>query len=138
MPLKIKTSSMKYKDEQGNMQELGIPVGGVSTDSTLTKFGVPADAKAVGNKFSQLQKKIGDHSKNTIVHVTNTEKETWNNKSNFSGSYNDLNDKPTVPTVPTSLKNPYKLTISLGDSSYTYDGSEAVSIAIEDGSEVIY
>ena len=44
----------------------------------------------------------------------------------------------TIPTVPTSLKNPYKLTISLGDSSYTYDGSEAVSIAIEDGSEVIY
>ena len=87
---------------------------------------------------SQLSKQIGDHSKDTSVHVTNKEKETWNNKSNFSGSYNDLKDKPTIPTVPTSLKNPYKLTISLGDSSYTYDGSEAVSIAIEDGSEVIY
>lgn len=95
-------------------------------------------AEEVDKKVEKLMKQIGDHSKNTIVHVTNTEKETWNNKSNFSGSYNDLSDKPTIPTVPTSLKNPYKLTISLGDSSYTYDGSKAVSITIEDGSEVIY
>lgn len=24
----------------------------------------------------------------------------WDGKSNFSGSYNDLTDKPTIPTVP--------------------------------------
>lgn len=107
----------------------------VTTDSIKTALGyVPAKQTVV----DKLSEEIGDHSKNTIVHVTNTEKETWNNKSNFSGSYNDLSDKPTIPTVPTSLKNPYKLTISLGDSSYTYDGSKAVSITIEDGSEVIY
>lgn len=27
----------------------------------------------------------------------------WNAKSNFSGSYNDLSDKPTIPTVPTNV-----------------------------------
>ena len=27
----------------------------------------------------------------------------WDNKSNFSGSYNDLTDKPTIPTVPTNI-----------------------------------
>ena len=31
--------------------------------------------------------------------VTTIEKNAWNNKSNFSGSYNDLTDKPTIPTV---------------------------------------
>ena len=31
--------------------------------------------------------------------VTDTEKTTWNNKSNFSGSYNDLTDKPTIPSA---------------------------------------
>lgn len=31
--------------------------------------------------------------------VTDAEKTTWNNKSNFSGSYNDLTDKPTIPTI---------------------------------------
>ena len=29
--------------------------------------------------------------------VTDTEKNTWDNKSDFSGSYNDLTDKPTIP-----------------------------------------
>lgn len=33
-----------------------------------------------------------------------TEKITaWDAKSNFSGSYNDLSDKPTIPTVPTNV-----------------------------------
>lgn len=27
----------------------------------------------------------------------------WNNKSDFSGSYNDLTNKPTIPTVPTNV-----------------------------------
>lgn len=31
--------------------------------------------------------------------VTDTEKSTWNSKSDFSGSYNDLTDKPTIPTI---------------------------------------
>jgi hypothetical protein len=29
--------------------------------------------------------------------VSDTEKTTWDNKSNFSGSYNDLTDKPVIP-----------------------------------------
>lgn len=33
--------------------------------------------------------------------VSDTEKDTWNNKSDFSGSYNDLSDKPTIPAAVT-------------------------------------
>lgn len=50
-------------------------------------------------------------------HVSASEKEAWNNKSDFSGSYddltnkpdlfsgsyNDLTNKPTIPTVPTKV-----------------------------------
>ena len=35
--------------------------------------------------------------------VTDIEKATWNNKSDFSGDYNDLSNKPTIPTVPTNV-----------------------------------
>lgn len=35
--------------------------------------------------------------------VTDSEKSTWNSKSNFSGNYNDLTNKPTIPTIPSSL-----------------------------------
>ena len=31
--------------------------------------------------------------------VTDAEKSTWNAKSNFSGSYNDLTNKPTIPSI---------------------------------------
>jgi hypothetical protein len=31
--------------------------------------------------------------------VTDAEKTTWNAKSNFSGSYNDLTNKPTIPST---------------------------------------
>lgn len=36
------------------------------------------------------------HTSDSTVHVTSSEKNTWNNKSDFSGSYNDLTDKPTI------------------------------------------
>lgn len=35
--------------------------------------------------------------------VTDAEKFYWDNKSNFSGSYNDLTNLPTIPTVPTKV-----------------------------------
>lgn len=65
--------------------------------------------------------------------VTDTEKQSWNSKSDFSGSYNDLEDKPIIPTVPTTLPNPQALTITYGGKTHTYDGSEALAITIETG-----
>lgn len=35
--------------------------------------------------------------------ITSTDITNWNNKSTFSGSYNDLTDKPVIPTVPTNV-----------------------------------
>ena len=58
--------------------------------------------------------------------------------SSFSGSYNDLEDKPTIPTIPTALPNPNALTIKVGDTTTTYDGSAAVTIDIPNGNEVAY
>lgn len=63
--------------------------------------------------------------------VTDAEKQSWNNKSDFSGNYEDLQGKPTIPTVPTKLPNPQSLTITYGGKEYTYDGSEALAITIE-------
>ena len=35
--------------------------------------------------------------------VTDTEKQAWNNKSEFSGKYSDLTGKPDIPTVPSKI-----------------------------------
>ena len=65
--------------------------------------------------------------------VTDTEKQSWDNKSDFSGNYEDLQGKPIIPTVPTTLPNPQALTIKYGNQTHTYDGNEAVAITIETG-----
>ncbi len=38
--------------------------------------------------------------------VTDAEKQSWNDKSDFSGNYEDLQGKPIIPTVPTTLPQP--------------------------------
>lgn len=55
------------------------------------------DAITVPTKLSQLS---GDSTHRV---VTDAEKTAWNAKSNFSGSYPDLTNKPTIPTVPTKV-----------------------------------
>lgn len=35
--------------------------------------------------------------------ISSSDITNWNNKSDFSGSYNDLTNKPTIPTVPTNV-----------------------------------
>lgn len=78
-----------------------------------------SNLKALDNLLTNIQEGIPtaladlteDASHRT---VTDTEKSTWNGKSNFSGNYNDLNGKPDLfsgdyndltskPTIPTQL-----------------------------------
>lgn len=51
-----------------------------------------ADISAIPTALSQLNEDA------THRVVTDTEKSTWNAKSNFDGDYNSLTNKPTIPT----------------------------------------
>ena len=42
-------------------------------------------------------------SASASANITNEDISNWNAKSDFSGSYNDLTNKPTIPTVPTNV-----------------------------------
>lgn len=94
--------------------------------------------------------------------VTDAEKAKWNAKSNFSGSYNDLTDKPTIPdipvqsvngktgavvlsaedvgalpgstVIPTALPNPNTITFT-GAAEGTYDGSNPLTVEIPVGAD---
>lgn len=46
--------------------------------------------------------------------------------------------KEDIPAIPTELKNPNALTIKIGSTTVTYDGSVAQTVTIDDGSEVAY
>ena len=53
----------------------------------------------------------------------------------FNGELARLED---IPAIPTALKNPNALTIKIGSTTVTYDGSAAKTVTIADGSEVAY
>ena len=43
-----------------------------------------------------------------------------------------------IPTIPATLPNPNALTIKIGNTTVTYDGSAAKTVEIADGTEVAY
>ena len=49
-----------------------------------------------------------------------------------------LAEKTDIPTVPPALRNPNALTIKIGSTTVTYDGSTAQTVTIADGTEVSY
>ena len=53
---------------------------------------------------------------------------------------NKLIESVTYNGTPFALRasNPNALTIKIGSTTYTYDGSEPVTIVIDDGTEVSY
>lgn len=77
-----------------------------------------ADKSEIPTKTSDLENDSGFAYENDIptqlsdlesdsTHrtVTDDEKSTWNNKSDFSGDYNDLSNKPTIPSKTSDLNN---------------------------------
>lgn len=52
---------------------------------------------AIANKANVTD--LNSHANDEVVHVTSAERNAWNAKSNFSGSYNDLTNKPNIPSI---------------------------------------
>lgn len=90
--------------------DIYITSGGTSTSSMIKLQDALATAGSSGITSGQVQTMIDKsisgktnqsdftaHTANTTVHVTASEKNTWNAKSDFSGDYNDLTNKPTIP-----------------------------------------
>ena len=72
--------------------------GGIDSGTVQTMID-----QSISGKTNQTD--FVSHSGNTTMHVTASEKSTWNAKSDFSGNYNDLSNKPTIPTSASQLTN---------------------------------
>ena len=65
--------------------------------------------------------------------VTDAEKTAWNNKSNFSGSYNDLTDKPTsLPAKGGNADTVDSLHFVVSDTVPTVDNRSVITFVIEE------
>lgn len=117
------TGSDKYEEYvyDSTKQEPWVKIGDTSIDLsgyvTITALNTAlADYTTTANLTTLLAGKqnvidathklsadLVDDSNTTNKFVTSNEKQAWNNKSDFSGSYNDLSDKPTIPTALSQL-----------------------------------
>lgn len=76
---------------------------GSYTDLT-NKPSIPTKTSDLTNDSGFITTETDPVFTNSVAHeITSTDITNWNNKSTFSGSYNDLTDKPVIPTVPTNV-----------------------------------
>ena len=62
------------------------------------EYKLPYSAEEVAKRLDyagKAKEDIDNHKKDTTIHVTAEEKQSWNSKSDFSGKYADLSGKPT-------------------------------------------
>jgi hypothetical protein len=60
------------------------------------------DKTGLAHFYSKLEQK---EASKPYANITSNDISNWNNKSNFSGSYTDLIDKPNIPTSTSQLTN---------------------------------
>lgn len=84
-----------------NTSNLTDAISNVNTqiNNLTTVVNGKADTSDIPNALYQLSEDT------THRVVTDTEKATWNAKSNFDGNYNSLTNKPTIPTKTSQLTN---------------------------------
>ena len=87
----------------------------------------------IGTGEKQAEIKLEDANENSAVAIANLRTPTGANASDYAATKGYVDSK-----VPTALKNPNALTIKIGSTTVTYDGSTAQTVTIADGSEVAY
>lgn len=87
----------------------------------------------VGTGEHNTEIKLEDANENCPVAIANLRTPTRANASDYAATKGYVDSK-----VPTALKNPNALTIKIGSTTVTYDGSTAQTVTIDDGTEVSY
>ena len=74
------------------------------TETELNQKGYLTEHQDISGKADKTE--LHSHNNKTVLDgITSSKITSWDNKSNFSGSYNDLTNKPTIPTKTSQLTN---------------------------------
>lgn len=93
-----------------------------------------ADWAKAANKPSYTASEVGAMStSHAAAAITSTDISNWNAKSNFSGSYNDLTNKPTIPAA-TTVTN----TLASGTLIATINGTNIYAPSYTNGDNLSY
>lgn len=86
-----------------SLSDLGIqPAGNYALESEIpTKTSDLTNDSGFITGYIETDPTVPSHVKN----ITQANITSWNNKSDFSGNYNDLSNKPTIPIVPSNVSS---------------------------------
>ena len=94
------SGALTIQDTSGNAILKVDKTGLATTDIDANT--VNADEVNVGGE--NIATKIDEHVADTVKHITSTERTAWNNKSDFSGNYTDLEGRPNIDTDDTETE----------------------------------
>lgn len=100
----VEALSQTVSEAEGRIGEAEGRISEVEAD-------VAEIAESIPTKLSELE---DDATHRT---VTDAEKTAWDNKSDFSGDYDDLENKPTIPSKTSDLNNDSNF---VSDADYTH------------------
>lgn len=131
-----KTTTINSKALSGNISLGASDVGAVPTSRTVNGKALSGnitlsatDVKALPNTTTipTALASLTDDATHRVV--TDTEKATWNAKSNFSGNYNDLSNKPTIPSIDGLATEEY---VDNNKLIVTSEGGKKFKITVDD------
>ncbi len=121
------------------VSELENDSGYLTEHQSLVEYAKKTEIPAVPTKVSAFENDSGylTEHQSLVEYAKKTEIPTkvsqLNNDSGYLTEHQSLSDyakKSEIPTIPESLKNPNALTIKVGDTTTTYDGSEDKTVDI--------
>jgi hypothetical protein len=119
------TGDLTIADENGNAI-MKVDASGITTTGV--------SAKTLSLNGEDIGTKIDAHIDDSVSHVTSSERTTWNNKSDFSGDFNDLDNKPNITDDEsgelTIVDNDGYAIVKINDSGITTTNVTAKSAVI--------
>lgn len=110
-------------------------------DSVEVWIDPSGDVTTIPTKTSDLVNDSGFITEETdptipsyIKSITQENITSWNNKSNFSGSYNDLTDKPSIPNATSDLTNDSGFITNAVNNLTNYTPTSSLSTVATSGS----
>ena len=133
-----KTTTINNKALSGNISLGASDVGAVPTSRTVNGKALSgnitlsaSDVKALPDTTTIPTALAGLTEDTTHRVVTDAEKTAWNAKSNFSGSYNDLTNKPTIPSIDGLASETY-VDNAVANIILTSEGGKKFKLTVDD------
>ena len=102
----------------------------ITIDGVSVNINAPADGGGGGGGGSETDPIF---TNSAAYNITTSDIAAWNAKSNFSGNYNDLTNKPTIPTVSTSVVTDKTSNTKASSPKSVYDYAEGTFLKLAGG-----